>query len=380
MVQTIPQERRLRAKEANVRTVRMNRPRLLVNSAVFSFALIATSLCAATHAWGQQALDGEGKPEEAASEPQKKPEPKKKPGLFDHLKITFDIAALSRQIEGDKPGKFQEYRDYPQGFSLRNFRLNFESAASPWFLNFRAQEIRERDQSYSGEFGKVGKYRTRVLWDQTPRYYSFGKSFFVQTAPGYLSVSQSLRAALQAAIPETAPGATPFAASPQGPALTALLNHELATAPTIQLRVRWDQLLVTQTYRPTKNLEFYFRAQHLRLNGTRPRPTGTFARENNFPTTAVPTQNDGVWESLGSELPEPVAYRTTNLTFGFQYSRPKWRFGVDYFISLFRDNIPSLTWENPFRVTDALAVAPAFAVGRNRFARAQQALPPNNDF
>ena len=71
-----------------MRTVRMNRPRLLVNGAVLSFALIATSLCAATHAWGQQALDGEGKPEEAASEPQKKPEPKKKPGLFDHLKIT----------------------------------------------------------------------------------------------------------------------------------------------------------------------------------------------------------------------------------------------------------------------------------------------------
>ncbi len=396
MVQTIPQERRLRAKEANVRALRINRLRSLVNYAVLSFALIATSLCAATEARGQQAVDDEGKPEEtAASEPQKKPEPKKKPSIFDHLKITFDIAALSRQIEGDRPGKFQEYRDYPQGFSMRNFRLNFESAASPWLLNFRAQEIRERDQGYSGEFGKIGKYRTRVSWDQTPRYYSFGKSFFVQTAPGSLSVSQSLRAALQAAIPETAPGATAFAASPQGPALTALLNQELQTAPTIQLRVRWDQFLITQSYRPTKNWEFYVRAQHLRLNGTRPRPTGTFARENNFPTTAVPTQNDGVWESLGSELPEPVSYRTTNLTFGFQYSRPKWRFGVDYFISLFRNEIESLTWENPFRVTDNVVITCSPGVscsplispptasnarGRNRFVHAQLALAPDNDY
>jgi len=91
-----------------VRTIRMNRLRWLVNYAVLSFALIAISLCAATNAWGQQTVDGEGKPEDtSASEAQKKPEPKsgpnKKPGLFEHLKITFDIAALSRQVEGDKP-------------------------------------------------------------------------------------------------------------------------------------------------------------------------------------------------------------------------------------------------------------------------------------
>src|SRR3989442_2998375 len=99
MVQTIPQERRLRAKEANVRTVRMNRLKL-VNYAVLSFALIATSLSAATEARGQQAVDDEGKPEEtAASEPQKKPEPKKKTSIFDHLIINFDISALSLQIE-----------------------------------------------------------------------------------------------------------------------------------------------------------------------------------------------------------------------------------------------------------------------------------------
>src|SRR6266568_1408143 len=155
MVQTIPQEKRLRAKEANVRPVRMDRLRLLVNYEVLSFALIATSLWAATNVRGQQAIDGDGKPEETtASEAQKKPEPKKKPSMFDHFKLTFDIAALSRQIEGDRPGKFQEYRDYPQGFSMRNFRLNFESAASPWLLNFRAQEIRERDRATAANSGR----------------------------------------------------------------------------------------------------------------------------------------------------------------------------------------------------------------------------------
>jgi hypothetical protein len=125
---------------------------------------------------------------------------------------------------------------------------------------------------------------------------------------------------------------------------------------------------------PNKNWELYFRAQHLRLNGTRPKSTGTFARQGVGPA------GDGVWESLGMELPEPVQYRTTNLTFGVQYSQPKWRIGLDYNVSLFRNEIPLLTWENPFRVTDAIAIAPMFAVGRNRFVRAQLDLPPNNDF
>src|SRR5262249_16072987 len=49
-------------------------------------------------------------------------------------------------------------------------------------------------------------------------------------------------------------------------------------------------------------------------------------------------------------------------------------------VSVFRNEIPTLTWENPFRITDAIAVAPQFAVGRNRFVRAQLDLPPNNDF
>jgi len=188
------------------------------------------------------------------------------------------------------------------------------------------------------------------------------------TSPGVLTVDPNIRAALQA---------VPDAANPPqtlGPTLPNLVKSFIATAPVIQLRTRADQALVMFSFHPNKNWELYVRAQHLRLDGTRPKGTGTFARQGVGPA------GDGVWESLGMELPEPVQYRTTNLTFGIQYSQPRWRIGLDYNISLFRNEIPLLTWENPFRVTDAIAVAPQFAVGRNRFARAQLALPPDNDF
>jgi len=325
--------------------------------------------CAAPYTWAQQNLDSTTDDQGAQKQPEpKQPVTKKQKTFFESIRGTLEFGGRLLELDGDKPARFQETRQVPKGLYLRNINLNFESANSPLFFRFEGLEIRERDERFRGEIGRVGKYRTRFMWDQIPLDYSTGRSLFVSTLPGVLTVDPNLRAALEA---------VPDARNPPqtlGPTLPALVRQAVQNAPTIQLRVRSDQLLVTQYFRPTKNWEFYFRAQHIRLNGTRPKGTGTFARQANGPA------GDGVWESLGMELPEPVDYRTTNLTFGMQYSRPKWRVGVDYFISLFRDNIPSLTWENPFRVTDAIAVAPLFAVGRNRYARAQQALPPDNDY
>src|SRR6266404_471122 len=348
-----------------------------VKTLVFSLTIVVMTLFAVPNALSQEGPDEKNSPNETNElEAQKKPEPKKSGVLFGSVKGSLDFAGLIREVRGDKPGKFQETRHFPQGFSLRNLHLKFESADSPFFLNFKALEIRERDQRFKAEFGRVGKYRTRFLWDQIPRDYDKGRTLHVLTAPGFLSVNQVLRASLEA-VPDA--GGAPNLI---GPTLPALVTQAVQAAPTIELRVRWDQLLVTQTYHPTKNWEFYFRAQHLRLHGTRPRGTGTFARENQFPTgLPAPLNFDGIWESLGAELPEPVSEHTTNLTFGFEYSRPKWRFGLDYSLSLFRNNVPSLTWENPFRVTDALSNNPAtFNRGRNRFVRAKLAEAPDNDY
>jgi len=350
------------------------RLRPLVEGAVTSLAIIAVALSAAPNAWGRQKQDGESGQETKKTETRPARRPKRPVGLFDNVKVIFDVGGQFRSVKGDRPGKFEEYREVPKVFSLRNFSLRFESPDTPFFMNFKALEIGERDMTGGAELGRVGKFRTRILWDQIPKFYSDGRTFHLG-ADGLLSVNPDLRARLQA-VPDAS-----AAASVLGPTLPALLRQEVQHQAGVSLRVRSDRLLFTQSYRPNKNLEVYFRAQSLHLGGTRPRPTGTFARESTGPA------GDGVWEALGAELPEPVDYRTTNLTVGIQYSHPKkkdgeigWRVGLEYFLSQFRNSIPSLTWENPFRVTDALAVAPAFSVGRNRFARAQLALPPDNDY
>jgi len=298
---------------------------------------------------------------------QKKAAPKQK-GFFESIRGSIDFGAHFRDLSGTKPGKFEEFKDFRNAPTLRTLFLKFESGNSPTFFQARVNEAGERDARYATEFGRIGKYHLQFMWDQIPQYYSTGTTLHSLTSPGLLTVDPTIRAALQA---------VPDAGNPPqtlGPTLPNLVRQFISTAPVIQLRTRSDQMLVTGSIHPNKNWEFFFRAQYLRMNGTRPKSTGTFARQGVGPA------GDGVWESLGMELPEPVRYNTTNLTFGFQYSQPKWRFGVDYNISLFRNDVPILTWENPFRVTDAIAIAPQFAVGRNRFVRAQLALPPDNDF
>ena len=341
--------------------------RSLIKRVLCSPVLIAVTLCAAPTARSQQTQADKNKPAETKKAAPQKPEARL-PGLFDNIKGTFDVGGRFRSIKGDHPAKFEEHRDFPKVFSLRNFSVRFESAYTPYTLRLSGREIGERDQRFGLEAGRVGRLRTRFLFDELPKFYSFGRTFHLQAAPGLLVVNPNLRARLQA-VPDAG-----VAASQLGPTLPALLRQEVQNQAGMNLRVRAARLLFTQSYRPNKDWEFFFRVQRLRRSGTQPKPTGTFAREGTGPA------GDGVWETLGMELPEPVQQHTTDFTLGVQYSRPHWRVGLDYHLSLFRNSIPSLTWENPFRVTDAIAVPPGFGVGRNRFARAQLALPPDNDF
>src|SRR2546427_9825258 len=145
MVPIILLVRHSRVKEANLRLDQSNRIRSLVMFTISLMATIVLSLFAVPNAWGQQGPDEKINPDENNElAAQKKPEPKKPATpkrLFGDFKGSFDIAAQSVQVEGDRPGKFQEYRDYPQGFSFRNLRFRFESADSPYLMNFKALEI-----------------------------------------------------------------------------------------------------------------------------------------------------------------------------------------------------------------------------------------------
>jgi hypothetical protein len=293
---------------------------------------------------------------------------------------TVEVGAQVRDTTGDHPAKFQEVRDVPKGIFIQNLRLDFNRADSPYFLSLRGYELRERDQQVSASAGRFGKYRMQFVFDQIPHSFGTGKSFLRETSPGFYQVSPTLRAALQAVtLPDS--GRTPVNA-----ALPTLVRQELATAPTTEVRLRRDQATFRASYELTNNVELHVQFGWLRNRGTRPMSAGTFVRR------AVPGNGladiGGSWEGIGQEFLEPINQRTYNLNLGAQFRGKRWTAGVDYDLSLFRNRVQSVIFENPFRVTDEegclpnAVPPPAITCGAsNRFrqVRWQNDLPPNND-
>ena len=311
---------------------------------------------------------------------QKKDNTKPKTQTRHKVHATIEIGGPIREIQGGHNAKFQETRDVPKGFSIQKLAMDFNSADSPYFLRMRGTEIRERDQRFTVDAGRFGKYRTQFVWDQIPHSFGTGQSFLQRTAPGLYQVSPTLRAALQA-VTQSDATRTPV----NGP-LPTLVRQALQTAPLTDVRLRRDQALFKQSYWPSEKVELYVQFSWLRNSGSRPMSAGTFVRRP-VPGNGLPDIG-GSWEGIGQEFLEPIDHRTYNLKLGAQFRGKRWSAGAEYALSLFRNHIDSVIFENPFRVTDEEgclpnpAPPPALTCGAsNRFreVRWQSDLAPNND-
>src|SRR5215213_2157471 len=136
-------------------------------------------------------------------QPKKTPDTRRQPankqGLFESPEVTVVVGANIRDLNGDRPGKFQETRDFPIGLTVRALHFRFNSPDTPYILDFKGLELGERDRRVSAEISKVGTFRSKLLWDAIPHYYSSGRTFHVATEPGVLTVDPALRALFQSA-------------------------------------------------------------------------------------------------------------------------------------------------------------------------------------
>lgn len=305
---------------------------------------------------------------------------KPKPKTPAKVQGSIEVGGQFRDTSGDHPAKFQEVRDVPEGFVIEKLKVNLNSPDSPYFLKLKGLEILQRDQRFTVDAGRLGKFRTQFVWDQTPHNFGTGKSFLQRTAPGLYQVSPTLRASLQAVtLPDA--GRTPVNA-----ALPTLVRQELLTAPTTVVRLRRDQALFRQTYQPSDKIELYAQVSWLRNRGTRPMSAGTFVRRP-VPGNGL-ADIGGLWEGIGQEFLEPIDHRTTEFKVGVQFRGKGWSAGVDYDLSLFRNHIGVVTFENPFRVTDEQGCLPnpvpppaqtCGASNRFKMVRWHTDLPPDND-
>ena len=290
------------------------------------------------------------------------------PAPLSTVKWNIEFGGQAVDLDGEHPGKFTESRDVAKGFYVRTLRIDLSSAGSPAFAVVSATNVHQLDQNVRVAAGRFGTFRSAFVWDQLPRGYGDGRTLFTSTTPGVLQVSPAIRASFQSVVD----GQTP----PNIPAsFFSLVRNELSRSATIQVQTRRDVAAFEQVFQPSADWTVTVGARQQRNNGTRPKGSGSFARNN-----IGGGVSDAVWESLGVELPEPVSFRTTGVTAGTLFTRANWRVGVDYAASLFRNDVTALTFENPFRVTDAQGNPPGSAVGRFRQVNGQLALAPNTDY
>jgi MtrB/PioB family decaheme-associated outer membrane protein len=283
-----------------------------------------------------------------------------------HVRYSFEVGGQWRDVGGDRPWKFEETKRAREGILFRRFSVTSTPEGSPAFLRLLGRSVSELDQHYLLDGGRYGRFRTTFEFMGLPHQFSRrNPTLLAETGDGQFAVPDQIQQTLQALDPPMA-GTT----APANPALIASVRTFLANSPKADLRVKNYRTDFTQTFQLTENWSFRFRFFDFRRAGRKPLGTGSYER--------VGTSVGDTFRVHAIELPERVDFRTDEVTFGTSYVRRGWGLNFDYRFSKFGNDIESVVFENPFRLTDQQTPDAAGNFNRNAFARAVFARAPSN--
>ncbi len=291
--------------------------RLLLSSA----AIIALMLVLAPLAGAQEAT-------EAADQPRLSGE------------VVLGLRAFAERPEATDRAKFEQYGEMPPGLFVDEAHIFTEANQGPLFEAW-ASNVGLNNQRYEMRFYNPGDYYFTFGYSEVPHLYSTqARTLYDSVAPSVLRVPDAVQAALEAA--------------PNDAARAAIINDNLhmrdieVTRQTGRVSFRW-----------TPGPAWDIRVDYSSEDRSGAMPFGTAI--NGFNTL---------------ELPAPVAYSTQNFSASAQYvgrisEDRRWSLSLAYYGSLFHNDLTSVTFDNPFRLT-APAAANTANEGRN-------SLPPSNE-
>ncbi len=232
-------------------------------------------------------------------------------------------------------GKFEEYRDIPQGIFLQDLDLRLSTKDDRYLFEFKAKEAGEEDQNFLLRSSRLGFYEFEFEWDQIPRIYSTtGRMLSTEASRGVFTLP-----------------------SPRPP----LANHD--SAPRLdEIGLRWDTARLSLSLTPTP--EWDLKAEYTRINKDGDRPIGmSFA--------------GGGGPSL--EILEPIEQTVHDFKVSASLAREKWQLQFTYTFSLFENSLDGVIADNP---TVGLTTDGAFAAtatgGTSTPSRGRIALAPDN--
>jgi MtrB/PioB family decaheme-associated outer membrane protein len=226
---------------------------------------------------------------------------------------SVDFGVSSTNVTGDA-ARFQRYSDRRDRAAVETFRL--DQFGDGWHFESNGRHLGREDQWLAGRL-QTAKFKVSFGWDQIPDYLSADtRTAFRTEAPGVLRLDGGIRQAVQ-----------------NGQLGMADFARE---AGRFDLRSRRDVASFDFIFSPTRDLDVKLNLKQTRREGTQP-----FFGSFGF--------SDAV------ELAAPVDTLTRDVNAGIEWARAGGSLRLGYDGSWFDNNVPSLVWDNPLKVTDSVS-------------------------
>lgn len=268
--------------------------------------------------------------------------------------VSGTVSVTVRTVDNERESaKFEEYREIPDGVSgdvMLKYRRD-----DGYFLDLKAKDIAEDDQYLRFGAGRYGKYRIELIYDKIPHRFAFGaKTLFSGVGSGNLVLGDALQQSLQNVgtdnVGDLDGNGTPNQTADRNIALANRLRDFFAGASSVDLELFRKTGRVNADVTALDPFNFRVEFSKEEREGTRP-----FFGSFGFGNTV--------------ELAEPIDYDTTQLKLIAEYTKKPIYLNATYYLSIFENNISTLTWDNPFRAVDSTtptAYTTTFAAGPSR--------------
>lgn len=258
----------------------------------------------------------------------------------------------------EKAAGFREYADQKNGLLLNNIGLVAENAEDASFLRVRGGGVGRHDQYFGIEAGRYNGFKFSAFLNETPHIFSTNaRPIWNGVGTGNLTLPAGLTAGTH---------------TQADPASYAALQAAVAAAGETTLRVDRKKFGVKLDGPLDDGLSAFFNYTHEQREGARPFGGGfifDFIRRS----ASNPVGNN-VFGAV-TETVEPVDYTIHEILTGLRYVGETDRLNLTVSSSLFRNNIDSLTWENPFSIN----FGAAGTVNSTSWERGRFALSPDNE-
>ncbi len=242
----------------------------------------------------------------------------------------LDLAVYDVDVDTDS-SKFNEYRDWSSGFAIPKMKISGEDDKGR-FLEFKSSWVGRRDARYTLDYGVSGRWSMMIDYNKIP--HNFGNNgliLFAETSPGHWQISDSIQQSLQNTLTQQyATDRTKINYA----YLDRLITPYLNAANTIDLSLQRDRTRAVFNVGQMGHLAWKLDYSHENRTGNRP-----YGASFGFGNAI--------------ELPEPIDYATDGATLSGELNGKKGGLTFGYRYSTFKNDVDSLIFDNPFRITDS---------------------------